>query len=228
MAQVKRKQEVAPLELKNNHGEVIGVYSSEMVEAIKNTVAKDATDSELFMFMTVANNYDLDPFLGEIYYAKFKDKGQIMAGRDGFRKIAMREPTYKVHYSDYVCKNDDFKIIKKMGKLEDIHHEYTHVDRGAVIGAYCVLETTDGRIYSYFADMKYYNTGKNAWNTYPTDMIIKAAETRVFKSFANINGIQAEEAMPEEYSSVENEIEPAEITEHDFVDTKIVKNENED
>lgn len=228
MAQVKRKQEVAPIELKNNHGEVIGVYDSEMVEAIKNTVAKDATDSELFMFLTVANKYNLDPFLGEIYYAKFKEKGQIMSGRDGYRKIAMREPTYKVHYSDYVCKNDDFKIIKKMGKLETIHHEYTHIDRGNVIGAYCVLETTDGRIYSYFAEMKYYNTGKNAWSTYPTDMIIKAAETRVFKSFANINGIQAEEAMPNEYSSVENVTESTiELAEDDIVDTKII-NENED
>jgi len=204
MARVQRKEELKPIEIKDTHGNITGVWDSDMVEAIKNTVAQDATYAELFMFLTAANKYDLDPFLGEIYYVKFKDKGQIMSGRDGYRKIVMREPTYKVHYSDYVCKNDTFQIKKRMGKLEDIVHEYTHIDRGEVIGAYCVLETTDGRIYSFYAQMKYYNTGKNAWASYPADMIIKAAETRVFKSFANINGIQAEETMPSQYDRETN------------------------
>jgi len=218
MAQIKKKEEIAPIEVKDSHGDVIGVYSSEMVEAIKNTVAKDATDSELFMFLTVANKYDLDPFLGQIYYAKFQDKGQIMSGRDGFRKIAMREPTYKAHYSDYVCKNDEFEIEKKMGKLVDITHKYSHNERGAITGAYCVLETIDGRMFSYFAEMKYYNTGKNAWKTYPADMIIKVAETRVFKSFAKIDGVQAEEAMPVEYDSENNVSFDDEVIETSIVD----------
>ena len=219
MAQIKKKEEIAPIELKDSHGDVIGVYSSEMVEAIKNTVAKDATDSELFMFLSVANKYDLDPFLGQIYYAKFKDdKGQIMSGRDGFRKIAMREPTYKAHYSDYVCKNDEFEIEKKMGKLVDITHKYSHTERGAIIGAYCVLETTDGLRFSYFAEMKYYNTGKNAWGKYPADMIIKVAETRVFKSFAKVDGVQAEEAMPVEYDRENNVSFDDEVIETSIVD----------
>lgn len=219
MARVVKKEELKPIEIKDTHGNITGVWDSEMVEAIKNTVAQDATDSELFMFLAVAQKYNLDPFLGEIYYAKFKEKGQIMAGRDGFRKIAMREPSYKVHYSDYVCKNDTFQIKKRMGRLEDIVHEYSHVDRGEVIGGYCVLETTDGRIYSFYAQMKYYNTGKNAWANYPADMIIKAAETRVFKAFANINGVQAEETMPHQYDS-ESNVELDEVFE-----TRIVKEE---
>lgn len=220
MAQIVKKE--TPIELKDNKGHVIGVYDAEMVSTIKNTVCKDATDSELLMFLSVANKYDLDPFLGEIYFVKFKDKSQIMSGRDGYRKIAMREPTYKVHYSDYVCENDTFEITRKMGKLVDMEHKYSHTDRGALIGAYCVLETTDNRRYFYYAEFKKYNTGKNAWGSYPNDMIIKVAETRVFKSFANINGIQAEESMPDEFSSEENielleENEPVE-----FIETEII------
>lgn len=217
MAQIVKKEVVEPINLKDSQGNITATYDEEMVTAIKDTVAKDANDSELFMFLSVANKYNLDPFLNEIYFVKFKDKSQIMSGRDGYRKIAMREPTYKVHYSDAVYENDVFKVVRKLGELEDIVHEYGHMDRGALIGAYCILKTTDGRTYFFFAEMKYYNTGKNAWQNYPKDMIIKVAETRVFKSFANINGIQAEESMPSEYSSDEN-IELKEEVE--FIDTK--------
>lgn len=221
MAQIVKKEVIQPIEIKDNHGNVTAVYDSDMVEAVKNTVANGATDSELFMFLTVASNYGLDPFLHEIYFVKFKDKSQIMSGRDGFRKIAMREPTYKVHYSDYVCENDEFKTTRKFGKLTDLVHTYGHKDRGALVGGYCVLETTDDRRYFFYAEFSKYNTGQNAWSTYPNDMIIKVAETRVFKSFANINGIQAEESMPSEYSSEENIVEE----EVDVIDTKKISEE---
>ena len=72
------------------------------------------------------------------------------------------------------------------------------------MGAYCILETTDDRVYFFYAEFNKYNTGQNAWSSYPNDMIVKVAETRVFKSFANINGVQAEESMPSEFSSEEN------------------------
>lgn len=221
MAQIVKKEEVKPVEIKDTRGNVLGVYDEDMVKAIKNTVAADATDSELFMFLSVANRYDLDPFLNEIYFVKFKEKSQIMSSRDGYRKIAMREPTYKVHYSDAVYENDVFKVVRKMGKLEDIVHEYEHMDRGALIGAYSILHTTDGRRYFFYAEMKYYNTNQNAWQNYPKDMIIKVAETRVFKSFANINGIQAEESMPNEYSSDENIKQIEEKEKVEFIETTI-------
>ena len=205
MAQIVKKQIVAPIEIKDTHGNTKAIYDSDMVAAVKNTVAREATDSELFMFMNVAYQYQLDPFLGEIYFVKTKDgKSSLMSSRDGYRKIAMREPEYKVHYSDYVCANDEFKVTRKFGKLVDLEHTYSHKDRGNLVGAYCVLETHDDRRYFFYAEFNRYNTGKNAWSTYPNDMIVKVAETRVFKSFANINGIQAEESMPAEFSSEEN------------------------
>ena len=220
MAQIVKKEIIQPIELKDTHGNITAVYDSDMVAAVKNTVAREATDSELFMFLSVANKYDLDPFLGEIYFVKTKDgKSSLMSGRDGYRKIAMREPANKVHYSDYVCDNDEFKVTRKFGKLVDLEHTYGHKDRGSLVGAYCVLETTDDRRYFFYAEFNRYNSGQNAWQTYPNDMIVKVAETRVFKSFANINGIQAEESMPEEFSSEENvELEHDDV---EFIETEI-------
>lgn len=218
MAQIVKKEQIEPITLKDTQGNIIGVYDEEMVKSIKNTVARDATNSELFMFLSVANKYALDPFLGEIYFVKTKEgKSSLMSGRDGYRKIAMREPTYKVHYSDYVCANDEYNVTRKFGKLTDLEHKYSHKDRGALVGAYCVLETTDDRRYFFYAEFNRYNTGQNAWANYPNDMIIKVAETRVFKSFANINGIQAEESMPEEFNSENN----VESVEEEIIDTKI-------
>lgn len=205
MAQIVKKEVINPIQIKDTQGNILATYDEEMVEAVKNTVARDATDSELFMFFNVANRYDLDPFMREIYFVKTKDgRSSLMTGRDGYRKIAMREPSYKSHYSDYVCKNDTFKVIRKMGKVEDVIHEYEQNERGALVGAYCILETTDDRVYFFYAEFNKYNTGQNAWSSYPNDMIVKVAETRVFKSFANINGVQAEESMPSEFSSEEN------------------------
>ena len=220
MAQIVKKEIINPIELKNTKGNTIAIYDSDMVAAVKNTVAREATDSELFMFLKVANNYGLDPFLGEIYFVKTKDgKSSVMSGRDGYRKIAMREPAYKVHYSDYVCANDEFKVTRKFGKLVDLEHTYSHKDRGNLVGAYCVLETDDDHRYFFYAEFNRYNTGKNAWSTYPNDMIVKVAETRVFKSFANINGIQAEESMPDEFSSEENvELDNEEV---EYIETDI-------
>ncbi len=57
-------------------------------------------------------------------------------------------------------------------------------------------------------------------------MIVKVAETRVFKSFANINGIQAEESMPVEFSSEENvELLEEKKEEVDFIETNTVEEE---
>lgn len=227
MAQIVKKEVINPIELKDKQGNVTATYNEDMVRAVKDTVAKGATDSELFMFFDVANKYDLDPFLGEIYFAKFKDKkdgsskSQIISSRNGFRKIAMREPTYKAHYSDCVYANDEFMIEKTFGKITDMTHRYSQNDRGALVGAYCILETTDDRRYSFYAEFNKYNTGKNAWSTYPNDMIIKVAESRVFQSFANINGVQPEEAMPAEYSSNEDVKQIEEKEEIEYIETNI-------
>ena len=51
------KEEVKGIVLHDNQGNVTANYTGEMIETIKNTVAKGATDAELLMFLTVANKY---------------------------------------------------------------------------------------------------------------------------------------------------------------------------
>lgn len=61
------------------------------VEVIRQTVAKDCNPSELAMFLEVAARYQLDPFLRELFAAKFNGLNgpvTIFAGRDGLLKAA--------------------------------------------------------------------------------------------------------------------------------------------
>lgn len=189
-----------PVTITDQHGNVTATYTSEMVQTIKDTVAQGATDSELIMFLKVASDYDLDPVLGQVYFAKMKGKPTIMTGRDGFRKIAQRKPNFKKCQSMAVYENDEFKIVMEDGEATSIMHTFAHKDRGAVIGAYAILKTTDGEKQIAWADITEYDTGKNAWEKYKSAMIKKVAETEVYKNFADISGVYAEEAMPSAFS----------------------------
>lgn len=216
---MKKKTETLPITLTDTHGNITAEYTAEMVETIKNTVATDATDSELIMFLSVANKYDLDPFLHEIYFVKFQDKSQIMSSRDGYRKVAKREPNFLKCQSFPVRKNDEFEVEMEFGEIKNITHKFKHTERGEVVGAYAVLKTTDGQSYFNYCDIREYDTKRNAWRTYKSDMICKVAETRLYKSFADINGIQSEESMPQVYDKETN------VKEEEIVDITIVEEE---
>ena len=70
------------------------VWDSAQINTIKNTVAVGANDNELKMFLTIAARYELDPFLREIWFANMGNRNTIMTGRDGYLKIANRDPNF--------------------------------------------------------------------------------------------------------------------------------------
>lgn len=73
-------------------------WSAEEIDLIKKTVARDATDEEIKLFLYTAKARGLNPLLKEIYFIKRKQKrgdrwievGTIQTGIDGFRVIANR------------------------------------------------------------------------------------------------------------------------------------------
>lgn len=72
----------------------INQWSSEQVQLIKDQIAPDASDSELQLFMQVAQSKGLNPFNKEIYAVSRWDadagrkKMTIQVGIDGYRSIA--------------------------------------------------------------------------------------------------------------------------------------------
>lgn len=214
-----QEQKNTPVTIYGFDGELLGVYAPEMIQTLKDTVARGASDSEFRMFIALAIQYKLDPFKGEIYFGKSEKSNKIllMISRDGYRKIVKNDKNYMYHVSDYVCENDIFKI-KKVDNRTSITHEYGF-DRGELKGAYCILYTKSGEHYSFFADFKKYNQSSTSlgWKNYPVDMIIKTAEARVFKGFADVNGLISEVDEDLVKSEIVVDRKVIEITDDDVV-----------
>lgn len=69
-------------------------FNDDQVGLIKRTIAKDATDDELKLFIYQCNRTGLDPMTRQIYFMKRAGKVTIQTSIDGFRVIAERSGTY--------------------------------------------------------------------------------------------------------------------------------------
>lgn len=166
----------------------------EMKAVLKDTVAKDTNDSELTYFLNVALAQELDPFRKEVWCIKYDGKLTIQTGRDGFLKIAKRDPTFDSIQSAEVREGDVFAMDPISGEIE---HRIVG-KRGAILGAYAVITRKDGKRIAKYVGISEYRGGSPIWKKYETAMICKCAEAVLCKQFANVTGISAEEAMPDD------------------------------
>ncbi len=165
-------------------------YTRDQIDTIKNTVAKGASDDELAMFLHLAQTYGLDPFLKEIFYS-----GQmktIITSRDGYLKVAQRDPEFDGIQSMAVCENDDFSIDMVNNV---VNHKFGKGDRGNVIGAWAVCYRKGRRPVIAYADYEEYNKKNPIWNTYKSAMCCKVAEVFALKRQFGISGLVTQEEM---------------------------------
>ena len=167
------------------------VWTPEQVDTFRNTVAYGANDRDLKMYLSLAAKYDLDPFAREIWCIKMGGRTVITTSRDGYLKIANRNPNYDGMTSDVVHAGDKF-----MKQGNEIHHAYTLGNRGAIVGAYAMVYRKDRNTPSYFfAPFNEYNKGGGVWAQYPSAMIVKVAESMALKRAFSISGLTTEEEV---------------------------------
>ncbi|PZM83071.1 phage recombination protein Bet [Candidatus Gracilibacteria bacterium] len=153
--------------------------NKEQLQSFKETYAKGSSIAEFSNFISIIKATKLNPFKREIWCVKYKDNpAQIFIGRDGYRKVAKQHKDYIYHRLDVICENDEVEV--ENGKL--IKHKYSFKDRGAILGAYCIVKKKgyEDEIFNY-VDFEEYNTGMSKWKTSPKTMIKKVAEAQTLR-----------------------------------------------
>jgi len=200
---------------------LINQTDAQRLALIKATVAKDANDAEVGMFLELAAKYDLDPFAKEIWCAKggSQDGGGgrllIMVGRDGLRKIAQRNG---LDPKGDVVRAEDVYEVEWVDSEQDARqgewdangcapfHRVTHKAkgmgsaRGAIVGAWSrVVEKATGREAGWFEatteEYKPTNAKKlqfSPWGTQEGVMTLAAAERQALRQATPLSGILVE------------------------------------
>lgn len=195
----------------------LGVTKSE-IDVIRNTVAQKATDSELMYFLHAAKSVGLSPINKEIYFTKMGGKVTLVTGRDGYLKIAQRNPLFKGLYSAEVCEKDDFVVTTTTspdgGTVQDVKHSFNSLTgRGEVVGAWARAEMDGQSSVLITTTMKEYNKNTPVWKEYPAAMIRKTAEAIVLKRVCGISGMVTAAEIADKRSS--KELQGMEITDED-------------
>ena len=142
----------------------------EMVDTLKQTVCKGATDAQFKMFIEVCRATGLNPFLREVW---FVPSVGILAGRDGYLAAANRHPQFD-GMSTHVDRDDKMVPIK----------------------ATCTVWRKD-RAHPIICEAYYseYRKQSGVWSQYPSAMISKVAEVLALKRSFAINGVVSEEEI---------------------------------
>lgn len=168
-------------------------FTDEQKATMLATVAKGCTQEEFALLLQLAQNYNLDPFAKEIWAIKLKagEAALIMTSRDGYLRIAQRDPSYQGLASAVVRKGDHFAFDAAKGTVE---HSFG-AERGEIIGAWAIAHHRMRLPQVAFVDFKEYRGTSPVWAKYPSAMIQKVAEVFVLKRQFGINGLVTREEM---------------------------------
>jgi phage recombination protein Bet len=164
----------------------------EKVELIKKTVAKDANDLELQMFLHLCNQYKLDPFLKEIYFMKRKVYNSYKQGYD-------EVPTMMVSRDGFLA------IAHKSGAFDGMDTEAIYDDKGNLVGARCTVynksfahPVSQSVLFKEYCVYTKDGKAQGLWSTKPETMIKKVAEAQALRKAFNVHGVYMPEEMEAE------------------------------
>lgn len=147
-------------------------------EIVRTQIAKgqDISDSEIHNFMQLCFYRKLNPFLGQAHLIKFKDKIQMVVGKDVFTERLNKNPLCEGWESGLILYDkEDKKVIERVGTFFLEHEE--------LVGAYCTISRKGWhkdfkwtiKCSDYFRT--YYKDGKKVamgmWGTMPGVMLSK-------------------------------------------------------
>lgn len=157
------------------------VWTQEQKDLIKRTVATDASDAELAMFLHIASKAGLDPLQKQIHFTKRQGRVTVIAGIDGLQARAAREPDYEGILSGVVCAKDDFEFDASQGKV--VRHKFNaFADRGAVQGAWATVQRKGKLPFTAVVRFEEFcQKNSPTWHQMPHVMIQKVAKSTALR-----------------------------------------------
>jgi phage recombination protein Bet len=201
-------------------------FSRKEVELLKRTIAQDATDTELSMFIQNCKRYGLDPFTGQIHAVKRWDSNagrevmSVQVGIDGFRLIADRTGKWRGTVGPYWCDSsgewtdvwlqDQYPAAAKVGVLRSDFDE----PRWGIARWDAYVATKKG------GDPQF------MWRKMPAHMLAKCAEALALRSaFPNdLSGLYTDAEMDQAGGNEKRTYDgpdPHEVSEAEVVTEKV-------
>jgi len=195
----KEKKDVTMIQkviVHDDAGSPFDKLSRAQIDLIKTTVAKNATDDELKLFITVCRNTKLDPFVKQVHFVKRWDSkagrevGVIQVGIDAFRSIAEMSENY-AGSDDAVYKDEHEEVLAK---------ETIEVPGSATVSVYKLMSNGERYPFTATARWKEYYPGDKIgymWRKMPFNQLGKCAEALALrKAFPKLlSGLYAPEEM---------------------------------
>lgn len=176
----KKKKEMVPV----TNGTAINYFAKEHLPKIRKLFAPALTDPEFHFFVSLGKSFGANPFAGEIWAVRYDKSApaSIFLGRNYFRAIAENQPEYKGHTVNAIYGNDEFSYkMDENGKVK-ISHEFDFLDRGDLLGAYCVVWRSDiENPFFVIRKLSEYNRNQSTWKTQPETQICKVVEAQALR-----------------------------------------------
>ncbi len=177
-------------------------WTPEEVDLARRTVAPDATEHELALFLRLCKTYGLDPFRKELVLEKRRRRRADGSGydivpvfittRDGYLKVAQRDPHYAGLQSGVVREGDDFEFDVEACRVK---HRFG-AGRGKIMGAWAIAKHAQRPPFMAYVEFsEYYNPESDTWKKHPAAMIQKVAEVFVLRRQFGITGVVTREEM---------------------------------
>lgn len=161
-------------------------YSSDEMILLRNVIAKDCTEPEFKMMMYMAGQYGLDPLLKQIWAVKRNEKSPavIFVGRDGMLAIAHRSGQFDgmrswVEYAP----EDTGRKIPVVGHCEVWRKDMSHSFKTEVL-------------FSEYEQPVPMSGYKGLWQTKPSVMIVKVAESVCLRKAFVVCGVYDPDEIP--------------------------------
>ena len=147
---------------------------------IKNYLCPNATRAEVFMFLQLCQAQNLNPFIGEVYLVKYKNKAEMIVGKETFLKRAESHPDYEGFEAGVIVYNSKKEITYRNGAF------YVPDDE-KLVGGWAEVKRKGIQPIRIEINLKEYIKYKadggiqSMWKTMPGTMIRKVALVQAFR-----------------------------------------------